>query len=82
MTRDEITSFASIAGWPHDTLYRIEGTEEMRRLTRFAELVSAAAVAAERERCARIVFENAECCREGSELRWILLSNAAAIRAG
>jgi hypothetical protein len=40
-----------------------------------------AAVKAEREACAKVCEENADCCNKGSPLHTILSSNAAAIRA-
>ena len=40
-----------------------------------------AAIAAEREACAKVCDENADCCYPGSVLHSILGANAAAIRA-
>ncbi len=41
-----------------------------------------AAVLAEREACAKVCDDNADCCHPGGVLHSILGANAAAIRAG
>ena len=46
-------------------------------LERFASLVAAA----EREACAKLCDDNADCCHPGSVLHSVLGANAAAIRA-
>jgi len=77
MTRDEIEKLAVEAGWPLLTLRMLAGTEDERRLERFAAL----AAAAEREACAKLLNENAELCVRNKLLREILEANADAIRA-
>lgn len=52
-------------------------TITQEELERFAALVTAK----EREACAKVCEENADCCNRGSHLYTILSSNAAAIRA-
>ena len=42
---------------------------------------AAAAVRAEREACAQVCDDNADCCHPGSVLHSVLGANAAAIRA-
>lgn len=50
-------------------------------LERFAALVAALVAAAEREACAKLCDDNADCCHPGSVLHSVLGANAAAIRA-
>lgn len=50
MTKDEIEKLAVEAGWPLFAIQMLAGTEDEKRLQRFAELV----VAAEREACAKV----------------------------
>lgn len=52
-------------------------TITQEELERFAYLVAAK----EREACAKVCEDNADCCNRGSPLHTILSSNAAAIRA-
>ena len=52
-------------------------TITQEELERFAALVAAK----EREECAKVCEDNADCCNRGSPLHTILSSNAAAIRA-
>lgn len=73
MTRDEIIKLARESGLfvPH------EGIPENGAFMRFAYLVAAK----EREACAKVCEDNADCCNLGSPLYTILSSNATAIRA-
>lgn len=50
MTKDEIEKLAVEAGWPLLTLQMLAGTEDEKRLERFAALVAKA----EREACAKV----------------------------
>ena len=72
MTRDEIIRMAQeiwgASNW---------SDAQAGRLERFAALVAAA----EREACAKVCEDNADCCNLGSPLYTILSSNATAIRA-
>lgn len=53
MTKDEIEKLAVEAGWPLFAIQMLAGTEDEKRLKRFAELVAAA----EREACAKVTEE-------------------------
>lgn len=77
MTKDEIEKLAVEAGWPLFAIQMLAGTEDEKRLKRFAELVAAA----EREACAELLEENAKLCVKNKMLREILEANASAIRA-
>lgn len=80
MTKDEIEKLAVEAGWPLFAIQMLAGTEDEKRLQRFAELVAAA----EREACAKILDEMAEQAERDIEPSWVgeyYLSKAAAIRA-
>lgn len=77
MTKDEIEKLAIEAGWPLFAIQMLAGTEDEKRLQRFAELVAAA----ERESCAELLKENAKLCVKNKMLREILEANADAIRA-
>lgn len=74
MTRDEIIKLAREAGLAA-LLRDTQKTHEA--LERFAALVAAA----EREACAKLCDDNADCCHPGSVLHSVLGANAAAIRA-
>ena len=76
MTKDEIEKLAVEAGWPLFAI-QLAGTEDEKRLKRFAELVAAT----ERESCAELLEENATLCVKNKMLREILEANADAIRA-
>ena len=69
MTKEEIISLAREAGMTTAVV--------LPDLERFATLVAAV----EREACAQIVERNAATCDSNTDLRDILMSNAAAIRA-
>lgn len=77
MTKDEIEKLAIEAGWPLFAIQMLAGTEDEKRLQRFAELVATA----EREECAELLKENAKLCVKNKMLREILEANADAIRA-
>ena len=77
MTKDEIEKLAVEAGWPLFAIQMLAGTEDEKRLERFATLVAAA----EREACAELLNENAKLCVKNKMLREILEANADAIRA-
>jgi hypothetical protein len=93
MTKDEIEKLAVEAGWPLVTIQMLAGTEDEKRLKRFAELVAAA----EREACAKVCVDKAMHCEtkaqeaieagehdEVSAIRstaWQISVCAAAIRA-
>lgn len=77
MTKDEIEKLAVEAGWPLFAIQMLAGTEDEKRLKRFAELVAAA----EREACAELLEENAKLCVKNKMLHEILEANASAIRA-
>ena len=78
MTRDEIINLAREADMDVDhNAWGAVITAEPADLERFAYLVAAK----EREACARVCEENADCCNRGSPLYTILSSNATAIRA-
>lgn len=81
MTRDEIIRMAREADMDVDhaesNAWGAVITAEPADLERFAALVAAK----EREECAKVCEENADCCNLGSPLYTILSSNAAAIRA-
>ena len=69
--RDNIIRMAREAGLlPNPEVYAED-------LERFAALVAAA----EREACAKLCDDNADCCHPGSVLHSVLGANAAAIRA-
>lgn len=53
MTKDEIEKLVVEAGWPLFAIQMLAGTEDEKRLQRFAELVAAA----EREACAKVCEE-------------------------
>ena len=79
MTRDEIIKAMrsvcdkdKVDAWQNDFW-----TITQEELERFAYLVAAA----EREACAKVCEDNADCCNLGSPLYTILSSNATAIRA-
>ena len=75
MTRDEIIKLAREA-----KVFIPRGLQEavaIQELQRFAALVAAA----EREACAQVCDDNADCCHPGSVLHSVLGANAAAIRA-
>ena len=76
MTKDEIEKLAIEAGWPLFAIQMLAGTEDEKRLQRFAELVASS----EREACARVCDEVGMFheVKEGADLAWEL---AAAIRA-
>lgn len=71
MTKDEIEKLAVEAGWPLFAIQMLAGTEDEKRLQRFAELV----VAAEREACEKVCDElwqddkTAYACREAIRAR-------------
>lgn len=79
MTRDEVIRMAREAGCDVSIpgVVRYRGIRVTGLITRFAAIVAAA----EREACAKVCEDNADCCNLGSPLYTILSSNAAAIRA-
>lgn len=86
MNREEIIEMAREAGlavkppyWGYTEQYHFAGFEQT--FERFVACVEERAAAAEREACAKVCEDNADCCNRGSPLYTILSSNAAAIRA-
>ncbi len=80
MTKDEIEKLAVEAGWPLFAIQMLAGTEDEKRLERFAALVAKA----EREACAKILEEMAEKAEADIEPSWVgeyYLEKADAIRA-
>ncbi len=74
MTKDDIIRMAREVGMQGMLTDVVTTFDE---LDRFAALVAAK----EREECAKVCEDNADCCNRGSPLHTILSSNAAAIRA-
>lgn len=56
MTKDEIEKLAVEAGWPLFAIQMLAGTEDEKRLERFAALVAKA----EREECAKVCQARSE----------------------
>lgn len=71
MTKDEIEKLAVEAGWPLFAIQMLAGTEDEKRLERFADLVAKA----EREACAKVCDDlwqddkTAYACREAIRAR-------------
>lgn len=77
MTKDEIEKLAVEAGWPLFAIQMLAGSEDEKRLERFADLVAKA----EREACAKVCDQRSADDRASNHRRVDAARLADAIRA-